>query len=131
MATTGRLEGKRAIITGAGSGIGRASALRFATEGAKLVIADVTDGVDATADEIRKAGGTVIATRVDVGDEAAVKGLIERGLKELGGLDVVYANAGISGGLVPLADVTVEHFMEIVRVNLLGCFLVLFHDPSS
>ena len=125
MATTGQLEGKRAIITGAGSGIGRASALRFAAEGAKVLIADISEGVDETAEAIRKAGGTVIAVRADAGDEAAVKDLVDRALGEFGGLEVVYANAGISGGLLPLAETTVEQFMEIVRVNLIGCFLAI------
>jgi NAD(P)-dependent dehydrogenase (short-subunit alcohol dehydrogenase family) len=126
----GQLEGKRAIITGAGSGIGRASALQFAAAGAKLVIADVTDGVDATAEEIKKAGGTVTAMRVDVSDEAAVQDMVARTVSDLGGLEVVFANAGISGGLVPLADVTVDHFMEVVRVNLLGCFLSIKYGSA-
>jgi len=123
----GRLSNKVAIVTGAGSGIGRASALLFAKEGAAVVAADVTDAVMETAEQIRAAGGKALGLKADAGDEAAVKNLIEVAQKELGGLHVVYANAGISGGLVLLPDITVEHFQEVLRVNLLGPFLAIKH----
>src|SRR3546814_944250 len=94
----GRLSGKRAIVTGAGSGIGRASAVLFAREGAQVVAVDrVEDAVDETAAMIRTNGGTVTSIAADAGDEVAVKGMIDHCLKEYGGLDVGYANAGISG----------------------------------
>jgi len=123
----GRLAGKTAIVTGAGSGIGRASAKLFAAEGARVLVADVTAGVEETADEIVAKGGAAIAVRADAGDEAAVKGLVERACKDLGGLHVVFANAGISGGYVPLDQISVEHFQEILRVNLIGPFLAIKH----
>jgi NAD(P)-dependent dehydrogenase (short-subunit alcohol dehydrogenase family) len=123
----GRLQGKTAIVTGAGSGIGRASARLFAQEGAKVLVADVTDAVEETASMIRKDGGTAIAVKADAGDEAAVKGLVERAVKELSGLHVVYANAGISGGLALLETLTVENFQEVLRVNLIGPFLAIKH----
>jgi NAD(P)-dependent dehydrogenase (short-subunit alcohol dehydrogenase family) len=122
-----RLAGKVAVVTGAGSGIGRASAKLFAAEGAKVLIADVTDGVEETARAITAAGGTAIAVKADAGNEAAVQGLVERALGSLGGLHVFYANAGISGGYVPLDQISVEHFQEILRVNLLGPFLAIKH----
>ena len=74
----GRLQGKTAIITGAGSGIGRASAKLFAAEGAKVLVSDVNDGIEETASAIRAAGGTVVAVKADAGNEEQVKGLVER-----------------------------------------------------
>ena len=123
----GRLEGKTAIITGAGSGIGRASAKLFAAEGAKVLVSDVTDGIEETASAIRAAGGTVIAVKADAGNEEQVKGLVDRAVKDLSGLHVFFANAGISGGLATLADTTVESFQEILRINLIGPFLAIKH----
>jgi NAD(P)-dependent dehydrogenase (short-subunit alcohol dehydrogenase family) len=122
-----RLQGKIAVVTGAGSGIGRASAKLFAAEGAKVVVSDVTDGLAATVAEIKAAGGTVLGVKADAGDEAQVKGLIDRALSELGGLDIVYANAGISGGWSTLEGTTPEAFLEVLRVNLLGPFLAIKH----
>ena len=124
----GRLEGKRAIVTGAGSGIGRASALLFAREGAAVLAVDRTrDAVEETAAQIAAAGGGAVAMAADAGNEAEVEAYVARALAEFGGLDVVYANAGISGGLVPLFEQTVEHWQEILRVNLIGPFLALKH----
>jgi len=124
----GRLNGKRAIVTGAGSGIGRASALLFAREGASVLAVDKTaDAVEETAKQVRDAGGKAIALAADAGSEADVQGYVKRAIAEFGGLDVIYANAGISGGLVPLFEQTVEHWQEILRVNLLGPFLAIKH----
>jgi NAD(P)-dependent dehydrogenase (short-subunit alcohol dehydrogenase family) len=124
----GRLQGKRAVVTGAGSGIGRASAKRFAAEGAALLIVDKTaPAVEETAAQIRAAGGKVTALAADAGDEAEVRAFIDKAVRDLGGLDVVYANAGISGGLVPLFEQTVAMWQEILRVNLIGPFLAIRH----
>jgi len=124
----GRLSGKRAVVTGAGSGIGRASAVLFALEGASVVAVDrVEDAVDETAAMIRANGGTVLSVAADVGDEESVKTFINLSVEKHGGLDVVYANAGISGGLVPLGEQTVEYWLEILRVNLIGPFLAIKH----
>jgi NAD(P)-dependent dehydrogenase (short-subunit alcohol dehydrogenase family) len=124
----GRLEGKRAIVTGAASGIGRASALLFACEGASVLAVDRTRGaVEETAAQIAAAGGRAVAMAADAGNEAEVQAYVARAIAEFGGLDVVYANAGISGGLVPLFEQTVEHWQEILRVNLIGPFLALKH----
>lgn len=122
----GRLAGKRAIVTGAGSGIGRASALLFAREGAKLIAVDrVEDAVDETAALIRAEGGTVSSVAADVSDETAVQGFVDHCLSEFGGLDVVYANAGISGGLVPMQEQTVAYWQEVLAINLFGPFLAI------
>jgi len=124
----GRLAGKRAIVTGAGSGIGRASARLFAAEGARLLIVDRSlEAVEQTASMIREAGGSAIAVSADAGSEDDVQGFVARAIAELGGLDVVYANAGISGGDVPFADQTVALWQEVLRVNLIGPFLAIKH----
>ena len=127
MGSGARLQGKIAIVTGAGSGIGRASAKLFAAEGAKVLAADVTDAVQETAAEIKAAGGTATGVKADAGNEAQVKALCDRAVADLGGLDVVYANAGISGGWAPLEATTLELFQEVLRVNLLGPFLAIKH----
>ncbi|OAF07908.1 oxidoreductase [Bradyrhizobium centrolobii] len=121
----GRLQGKSVIITGAGSGIGRAAALLFTREGAKLIAVDRTEAVKDTVEEIRKAGGTAEAMMADAGSETDVVAVIDKAVKTHGRLDVIWANAGVSGGLVPLAEQTVEHWQEILRVNLIGPFLAV------
>ena len=102
----GRLEGKAAIVTGAGSGIGRASALLFAREGARVLAVDRTDAVRETVDEMRAAGGTGLAMTADAGAESDVKAYVDRALKEFGRIDVMFANAGISGDTNQLRETT-------------------------
>ena len=124
----GRLAGKSALVTGAGSGIGRASALAFAREGARLIVVDRDEaGVETTARRVRESGGDAIARVADVGDEADVKAYVEAAHSRFGGLDVVFANAGISGGLDPLFEQSVDLWREVLRVNLLGPFLAIKH----
>lgn len=124
----GRLAGKRAIVTGAGSGIGRASALLFAREGAIVLAVDrAHDAVEETVAQIVATGGRSVAMSADVGREADVKAYVERACDEFGGLDVLYANAGISGGDVPLFEQSVELWQEVLRVNLIGPFLAIRH----
>jgi NAD(P)-dependent dehydrogenase (short-subunit alcohol dehydrogenase family) len=120
-----RLAGKRAIVTGAASGIGRASALLFAREGARVIAVDRA-GADLEA-AMAPAGGAVTAMAADAGDEASVTGVVDRCMRDLGGVDVVFANAGISGGRVPLLEQTVEQWEEILRVNLIGPWLAIKH----
>jgi NAD(P)-dependent dehydrogenase (short-subunit alcohol dehydrogenase family) len=121
----GRLEGRSVIITGAGSGIGRAAALLFTKEGAKLIAVDRTDGVKETVAQIQKAGGTAEAVQADAGSEKDVIAFIDKAVSKYGRLDAIWANAGISGGLVPIAEQTVEHWQEILRINLIGPFLAV------
>jgi NAD(P)-dependent dehydrogenase (short-subunit alcohol dehydrogenase family) len=123
--TMGRLEGKSVIITGAGSGIGRAASLLFTKEGAKLIAVDRSEAVKETVDLVRKAGGTAEAVMADAGSETDVKAFIDKAVANHGRLDAIWANAGISGGLVPLAEQTVEHWQEILRINLIGPFLAI------
>ena len=123
----GRLEGKSILITGAGSGIGRAASLLFTKEGAQLIAVDRTEGVQETVEQVRKAGGTAEAVMADAGSEDDVKGFVAKAIAAYGKLDGIWANAGISGGLVPLPEQTPEHWQEILRVNLIGPFLAIKH----
>ncbi len=124
----GALDGKVAIITGAGSGIGRASAIRFAKEGAKLILGDKTDAVHETAKLI---GDGATAFQIDAGSEADVAKLVAAALSTYRGLHIAFANAGISGGLPGIFDETPEGFAEILRVNLIGPFLMVKHAGKA
>ena len=105
-----RLEGKVAIVTGAASGIGKATVELFRSEGAAVVGADVGEAAD---------------VRCDAGSEADVKRLVEDVASEHGGLDIFFANAGISGGWATMAEQTADDWAEILRVNLIGPFLAI------
>jgi NAD(P)-dependent dehydrogenase (short-subunit alcohol dehydrogenase family) len=126
----GRLSGRTAIITGAGSGIGRAASLLFAREGARVVCVDRADSVTETAAMIGQAGGTAVAMLGDAGDDGFVKSYVNRAQGEFGSLDVVWANAGISGGWTPLAEQTADYWAEILRINLIGAFLAIKHASA-
>jgi len=128
---TGRLEGRVAIITGAGSGIGRASALLFASEGARLVLGDRTEAVHETARLVATAGGQVTALQIDAGVEADVAGLVATALSAYGRLDVAFANAGVSGGMAGIFDATPEAWAEVLRVNLIGPWLMIKHAGKA
>ena len=108
-----RLRDKVAIVTGAASGIGRATAALFAREGATVIAADVT------------ASEGVVAA--DAGREEDVVKLVELAVREHGGLDIFFANAGISGGLASIFEQSPEDWQEILRVNLIGPFLAIKH----
>jgi NAD(P)-dependent dehydrogenase (short-subunit alcohol dehydrogenase family) len=121
-----RLAGKRALVTGASSGIGRASAVLFASEGARVLAVDLAEeGLEGTRAEIEKHGGKCLIRRADVSDEETVRQLVETCRRELGGLEVCYANAGISGGLVPFFELTAGEWERVLRVNLIGPFLAI------
>lgn len=122
-----RLDGKTALVTGAASGIGRASALLFAEEGASVVVLDRAPAVEETATQIRSGGGNAIAFVKDSSEEANVAEAIDTAVREFGALDVCYANAGVSGGLVPLLEQSPEHWTEVLKVNLIGTFLAVKH----
>jgi NAD(P)-dependent dehydrogenase (short-subunit alcohol dehydrogenase family) len=122
-----RFTDKSIIVTGAGSGIGRAAALLFAAEGGKVIVADKTEGADETARLIGEAGGTARAIRMDAGLEDDVIRTIALACDSFGGLDIMFANAGISGGMANLFDTDVALITEVLRVNLIGPFLAIKH----
>ncbi len=122
-----RFTDKSIIVTGAGSGIGRAAALLFASEGGRVAVADKTEGADETAHLITQAGGTAKAIRIDAGLEEDVIRTVALACDSFGGLDVMFANAGISGGMANLFDTDVALITEVLRVNLIGPFLAIKH----
>jgi NAD(P)-dependent dehydrogenase (short-subunit alcohol dehydrogenase family) len=127
----GRLEGRVAIITGAGSGIGRAAALLFAREGARLVLGDKTEAVHDTARQVAAAAGLATALQIDAGVEADVARLVGTALSGYGRIDVAFANAGISGGMASIFDATPEAWAEVLRVNLIGPWLMIKHAGKA
>jgi 3-oxoacyl-[acyl-carrier protein] reductase len=122
---TGSLAGNRALITGGASGIGRAIALSFAAEGARVAIADCArpERIETVAAEIRAAGAEAHALHADVAEEAQVLSLFDAVLARFGGLDILVNNAGI---LIekPLLETTADDFDHLIGVNLRGAFLV-------
>ena len=127
---TGLLDGKSAVITGAGSGVGRVSALRFAEEGALVVAADIDlDRAKETVRQIESSGGTAIAIGTDVADERQVEAMIAAAVDQYGRLDILFNNVGIPTprlGLI-FEEHTLEDFNRLVAVNLGGVFLGCKH----
>jgi NAD(P)-dependent dehydrogenase (short-subunit alcohol dehydrogenase family) len=124
------LDGKSAVITGAGSGVGRASALRFAEEGAKVVVADLQpDWAKETVRQVEAAGGVAVAVDCDVSQDDQVAGMIASAVEHYGRLDILFNNVGISTprpGLI-FENHTVEDFDRLIAVNLRGVFLGCKH----
>jgi NAD(P)-dependent dehydrogenase (short-subunit alcohol dehydrogenase family) len=120
----GKLEGKVALITGAGSGIGRATALLFAKEGAKVAVADfVPAGGQETVRRIKEAGGEAIFIRVDVSKAAEVERMVKTAVDTYGRIDILHNNAGIQGPFAPVAELTEEDWDRVINTNLKGVFL--------
>jgi NAD(P)-dependent dehydrogenase (short-subunit alcohol dehydrogenase family) len=105
-----RLAGRVAIVTGAASGIGKATVELFRSEGAAVVGADAVEGADIQS---------------DAGSEDAIRALVDRAVQQHGGLDIFFSNAGISGGFAAISDQTEQDWTEILRVNLIGPFLAI------
>ena len=124
-----RLEGKVALVTGAASGIGRATALAFAQEGAKVVAADVlvNDGEE-TVRLIKEAGGQAIFVKCDVSRRAEVEGLIKKAVETYGVLHCAFNNAGIEGRMALSPDFDEDEWDRIIDVNLKGVWLCLKYE---
>jgi NAD(P)-dependent dehydrogenase (short-subunit alcohol dehydrogenase family) len=124
----GRLDGKVAVITGAASGMGRAAAIRFAQEGAAIVVADLNrKGGEETVAECQKAGGRAIFQQVDVMNEADIKGAVDRAVTEFGKLDVIFNNAGLGGAIGKIEETTVENWDRTQAILLRAVFLGMKH----
>jgi NAD(P)-dependent dehydrogenase (short-subunit alcohol dehydrogenase family) len=124
-----KLEGKVAIVTGGGGGIGRAIALRFAREGAAVVIAGPTaEKIASVETETSEAGGRALAVLTDVADEASVEQMVSSALKEFGRIDILVNNAGIAGPTALVPKVSLEDWDRTIAINLTGAFLCAKHS---
>ncbi|PNY81456.1 SDR family NAD(P)-dependent oxidoreductase [Deinococcus koreensis] len=124
LASAVSLEGQVALVTGASSGIGQATAAVLAGAGARVVVADVNvDGGEATAQALRDRGDEAIFLACDVADGAQVQAMMEEAVARFGGLDILVNNAGISGGASLLHELDLETWDQVMAVNLRGPFL--------
>ena len=120
-----RLEGKSAVVTGAASGIGRATGILFAQHGARVLLVDRAPEVQATADAIHHFGGQALALVRDVSQESDVEDFMQAAVRNHGGLDICFANAGIGGGRRAFDDWSAQDWMNILSINLVGAFLAV------
>ena len=121
-----RFDGKVAVVTGGGSGIGRATCLRFAEEGASVVVAEIDEKRgQAVADEIRSAGNKAIFVRTDVADESSVRDAVSRAAAEYGRIDVLVNSAAVF--VLKGIDATVEEWRKVLEVNVMGSALMAKH----
>ena len=126
---TNWFSGNVALVTGAGSGIGRASAQKFAHEGARVVVADVNEeGGEETVRLVREAGGEAIFVRTDVSQAREVEALVQAAVERYGRLDCAHNNAGISLMLCPIADLDNADFERVIDVNLKGVWLCMKYE---
>ncbi len=119
----GLLEGKIAIVTGAGSGFGRAMSLLYAQEGAKVVASDIAeDGGNETVELVKKAGGDAFFVKADVGRPEDSEHLVKETVKHYGRLDVAFNNAGIGGASAPIGEYPIDAWDKIIKINLSSVF---------
>ncbi|MFJ9722575.1 SDR family NAD(P)-dependent oxidoreductase [Streptomyces sp. NPDC101209] len=121
----GQFDGRGVIVTGAGSGIGRAAALAFAAQGARVLAADLdAKGADGVVREIEGAGGVAAAVVGDLGEQSVVDEVVRTAVERFGGVDVLVNNAGIMDRMSAVADVTDAEWERVLRVNLTAPFLL-------
>ncbi|WP_037082974.1 SDR family oxidoreductase [Neorhizobium vignae] len=120
------LKNQVALVTGAGSGIGKAAAMKLAAEGAKVgLLGHTRTDIEKTAQEIEKTGGEALVLEADVSDENRMREAIDQLAEKYGRLDIVVANAGINGVWAPIDDLKPEEFDKTIAVNLRGTYLTL------
>lgn len=125
----GTLEGKVALVTGGGSGIGRATALAFAREGAKVVVSDVVpEGGKETVRLIEAAGGMAFFMEADVSSAADAQAMVRTAEEQYGRLDYAFNNAGIEGAQAPTAEVTEDNWDRVISINLKGTWLCMKYE---
>ncbi|ULT55168.1 SDR family oxidoreductase [Neobacillus drentensis] len=119
-----KLNGRTAIVTGGGSGIGRAAALRFAKEGANVVVADIdSPNGEETVNYIHQLDGSAIFLKTDVADPVQIMQLVKAATSTYGGLHIMFNNAGVGNSEVRSVDLSVEEWDRVVDINLKGVFL--------
>ena len=119
------LAGKRIVITGAASGIGRATCQLAARQGASIVAVDYADAVEESAAVIEADGGDIVAVKADIRDETAVSNLVETCVDRFGGMDAFFANAGIVGAMRPFPELSAEDWRDTLGVNTIGTFFCI------
>jgi NAD(P)-dependent dehydrogenase (short-subunit alcohol dehydrogenase family) len=122
-----RLEGRRAVVTGGGSGIGKASALRLAREGASVLVVGRSANTEETVEAIKAEGGAALGMITDASLDDNVAEIVRRCVGELGGLEAFFANIGVTGTNTPLLEQSVDEWMDVYRLNTVSCFLAIKH----
>ena len=132
MSTTHRFSDKVAFVTGAASGIGRATAVAFATEGARVAILDLTeDALAETADAVRNAGAQVLVIACDVSKPEQVEAAIRQVVETFGRLDIAFNNAGVENKAAPVAEIALDEWDRILDINLRGTFVCMKHELAQ
>src|SRR3954453_7638106 len=127
--SNGRFSGKIAFVTGAGSGIGRATAIAFARDGADVVAVDLNEqAAQATVEQIEQLGGTALAVACDVTSRDQVRGALDSTVARFGRLDIAFNNAGVELRPTPIVDITEADFDRVVTTNLRGVFVCMKHE---
>lgn len=127
--TAGEFAGKVAYITGAGSGIGRATAIAFANAGARVALVDIDEpGITETTRLIHADGGHALPIHADLSDEPGITTALERTVNEFGTLDIAFNNAGINQTSAPTADIPIQEWDRVIGINLRAVFLSLRHQ---
>src|SRR5262245_57228571 len=128
----GRFDGRTAIITGGGTGMGRAAALRLANEGANVVIAGRRpEELEATASEIRKRRGSVLAVPTDVTDESQIENLLRATLDAFGEVHLAWNNAGVLGSFNPIHETKLEDVDALLAINFRGAYACVKHEVAA